>query len=99
MFELWYNHGEETFRDYKKFLKHLIMMIPSKEYGTLFWNLMTQMEQNILNLETFKSQLRTYYKKEINTQSSISSNKNKLLKSTRKMGTITRSTTQSMDLQ
>ena len=63
MFELWSNHGEETFRDDKKFLKHLIMMIPSKEYGTLFWNLMTQMEQNILSLETFKSQLRTYYKK------------------------------------
>ena len=81
-FELWSKNDEETFRDDKKFLKHLIMMIPSKEYGTLFWNLMTQMEQNILNLETFKSQLRTYYKKEINTQSSISSNKNKLLKST-----------------
>ena len=50
-------------------------MIPSKEYGTLFWNLMTQMEQNILNLETFNRQLRTYYNKEINTQLSISSNK------------------------
>ena len=62
-FEIWYNHGEETFRDDKKFLKHLIMMIPSKEYGTLFWNLMTQLEQNILNLETFKSQIITHYEK------------------------------------
>ena len=46
-FELWSKHGEETFRYDKKFLKHLIMMIPSKEYGTLFWNLMTQKKKSL----------------------------------------------------
>ena len=79
-FELWSNNGEETFIDDKNFLKNLIMMILSKDYGKLFLNLMTEMEQNILNLETFKSQLRTYYKKEINTQFIPSSNNKKLLK-------------------
>ena len=44
-FELWSKNGEETFRDDKKFLKQIIIIILSKDYGTLFFNLMTQLEQ------------------------------------------------------
>ena len=35
-FELWYNNGEDTSMDDKKFLKQIIIIILSKDYGTLF---------------------------------------------------------------
>ena len=58
-------HNDLTYDEDIKFIKHLLLLIPTSEYSTIYWKILHQLEENALTYDKFKHQLRAFYEREI----------------------------------
>ena len=59
-FDLKQLHNDDTYNDDIKFIKHLLLLIPTTEYSTIYWQIIHQLEENELTYDKFKHQLRSF---------------------------------------
>ena len=64
-FDLKQLHNDLTYDEDIKFIKHLLLLIPTSEYSTIYWKILHQLEENALTYDKFKHQLRAFYEREI----------------------------------
>ena len=64
-FDLKQLHNDLSYDEDIKFIKHLLLLIPTSEYSTIYWQILHQLEENALTYDKFKHQLRAFYEREI----------------------------------
>ena len=67
-FDLKQIHKDYTYSDDIKFIKHLLLLIPTNEYSTIYWKMIHQLEEEELTYDKFKNQLRAFFEREIESK-------------------------------
>ena len=65
IFDLKQIHNDYTYSDDIMFINHLLLLIPTNEYSTIYWQMIHQLEEEELTYEKFKNQLRAFFEREI----------------------------------